>query len=264
MIDMHTHHERCGHAAGGLRDVAAWAIERGIAVLGVSDHAPRFADPRDHPRPGIQMARSAWDDYLQEASALRATLRGRLDLRVGVEADWLPDVDDVYRSALARSELDFVLGSVHEVGPWQIYHPATFHDADPDAFHAGYWHEVAAAAQSGLFDVIAHLDAIRVFAPAPTIDLGAARDAALDAIADAGVAVEINASGLRKDGRLFPDEDLLAGLVRRGVPITYGSDAHAADHLGMGWDAASAALARHGVRRLVTFRQRERVWWPLA
>ena len=263
MIDLHTHHARCGHAAGSLRDVAAWAIERGIRVLGVSDHAPRFTDPSDHPRPGIQMARSAWDDYLREASALRASTRGRLDLRVGVEADWLPGSDDVYRTALARSELDYVIGSVHEVGPWQIYHPDSFRDADPDAFHTGYWREVAAAAGSGLFDVIAHLDAIRVFAPPPTIDLAPARAAALDAIADAGVAVEINASGLRKDGRLFPDEALLAGLVRRGVPLTFGSDAHAAEHLGMGWAEAGTVLARHGVRRLATFVRRERVWWSL-
>jgi histidinol-phosphatase (PHP family) len=49
MIDMHTHHQRCGHAEGRLADVAAWALERGVAVLGVSDHAPRFADPLDHP-----------------------------------------------------------------------------------------------------------------------------------------------------------------------------------------------------------------------
>lgn len=42
MIDLHTHHERCGHADGTLADVARWAIERGISVLGVSDHAPRW------------------------------------------------------------------------------------------------------------------------------------------------------------------------------------------------------------------------------
>jgi len=45
MIDLHTHQGRCGHAAGSLVDVAGRAIARGIAVLGVSDHAPRSTAP---------------------------------------------------------------------------------------------------------------------------------------------------------------------------------------------------------------------------
>ncbi len=264
MIDLHTHHQRCGHAAGTLREVADWATSRGIAVLGFADHAPRFADARDHPRPGIQMARSQWDDYLREADGLRTELAGRLDLRVGVEADWIPGTETVYREALDRSELDFVLGSVHEVGEWHIYQPHTFENADTDAFHRGYWQGVAAAAGSGLFDVLAHLDAIRIMVPSAQADLSREREAALDAIADAGIAVEINGSGLRRDGRLFPDDALLAGLVRRGVPLSFGSDAHAAGHLGVGWREAGAALARLGVRHLITFKRREPVWWPLG
>jgi histidinol-phosphatase (PHP family) len=263
MIDLHTHHERCGHADGTLREVADRAIERGIAVLGFADHAPRFADAADHPRPGIQMARSEWDAYLREAAAVRADVSGRLDVRVGVEADWIPGSEAVYREALARPELDSVLGSVHEVGDWQIYQPHTFEHADPDAFHRGYWRAVASAAVSGLFDVLAHLDAIRIMVPPARIDLSAEREAALDAIADAGIAVEINGSGLRRDGRLFPDQPLLEGLVRRGVPVSFGSDAHALHQLGSGWDEARAALARLGVRRLITFSRREPVWWPL-
>ncbi len=264
MIDLHTHHDRCGHADGTLSDVAAWAEARGISVLGVSDHAPRFADERDHPRPSIQMARSQWDGYLEEASALREELAGRLDLRVGVEADWIPGTEDTYRAALARSELDFVLGSVHEVGDWHVYQPHTFADADPDAFHRGYWRELAAAAGSGLFDVIAHLDAIRVMVPAPGVDLSHEREEALDAIADAGLAVEINGSGVRRDGHVFPAAPLLEGLVRRGVPLSFGSDAHRKDQLASGWSEALAELVGLGVRRLVTYVRREPVWYDLG
>ena len=263
MIDLHTHHDRCGHAEGSLADVAGWAVDRGIRVLGVSDHAPRFADPADQPRPHIQMARSHWDGYLREAASLREAFAGRLDLRVGVEADWLPGSEDVYRRALDRPELDYVLGSVHEVGAWQIYQPDTFVDADPDAFHRGYWRALGAAAGSGLFDVLAHLDAIRIMVPPATLDLTREREGALDAIADAGIAVEINGSGLRRDGRLFPDDALLAGLVRRGVPISFGSDAHGARQLGLGWDAACATLSRLGVTKLITFERREPQWWTL-
>ncbi|MFO8150630.1 MAG: histidinol-phosphatase, partial [Trueperaceae bacterium] len=204
MIDLHTHHERCGHAEGTLADVAGWAVARGVAVLGVSDHAPRFADPADHPRPHTQMARSAWDGYLAEAAALRDELAGRLDLRVGVEADYLPGTEAVYRAALDRPELDYVLGSVHEVahdgGLWNLFDPASYAAADLDEVHARYWRSVAAGAQSGLFDVLAHLDLVRMLPPPVDPPRDAIEDA-LDAIADAGVAVEINGSGMRRDGR---------------------------------------------------------------
>ena len=263
MIDLHTHHQRCGHAEGSLADVAGWAIERGIRVLGVSDHAPRFADPDDHPRPHTQMARSQWAGYLAEAAALRDELAGRLDLRVGVEADFLPGSEDVYRGALARPELDCVLGSVHEVlheaGCWNLFEPDGYAAADIDEVVRRYWRAVAAAAQSGLFDVLAHLDLIRML-PVPVESPRVEIEAALDAIADAGVAVEINGSGLRRDGRPYPDEPIVAGLVRRGVPISFGSDAHAREHLAMGWGEATAMLARLGVTRLAAFRARELGW----
>lgn len=263
MIDLHTHHERCGHAVGRLTDVAAWAVAAGIEVLGVSDHAPRFADPRDHPLPLTQMARSQWDGYLREAAELRETYRGRLDVRVGAEVDWIPGTEDALREGLDRPELDYVIGSVHEVGTWNLFHADTWDGATPDVFHERYWLEVAAAASSGLFDVLGHLDLIRARVPAPTTPPRAAIEAALDAIAAAGVAVEINGSGSRRDGRPFPDSALLAALVRRGVPITYGSDAHAPGHLGMAWDEAVASLAALGVFELATFRERRPAPFPL-
>ncbi|MBA2667022.1 MAG: histidinol-phosphatase [Trueperaceae bacterium] len=260
MIDLHTHHERCGHADGTLADVVRWALAHGIAVLGLSDHAPRFADPLDHPLPGTQMARSQWDAYLAEGVALRDAHRGRIDLRIGTEADYLPGTEDVYREALARPELDYVLGSVHEVGSWHVYKAETFDGVDADEFHAGYWRLQQASATSGLFDVIAHLDAIRAKVPPPEDDHGPAIEATLDAIADAGVAVEVNGSGLRRDGEVFPRRALLEGLVRRDVPITFGSDSHSRRQLGAGWSEAVRTLADLGVSRLATFRGRERAW----
>jgi histidinol-phosphatase (PHP family) len=261
MIDLHTHHERCGHAQGRLGDVARWAHDRGVRMLGVSDHAPRFAEVADHPRPHVQMARSQWDGYLAEAVALRDELAGRLDLRVGVEADFLPGTEAVYRAALDRTELDYVVGSVHEVVPtagsaWNLFAPASYAEAAIDEVHRGYWRAVAAAAQSRLFDVLGHIDLIRMLPP-PEADLSSAVAEALDAIADVGVAVEINGSGLRRDGRPYPDRALLERLVRRGVRITFGSDAHLAEHVGAGWREALALLGPLGVTELVAFRGRQ-------
>jgi histidinol-phosphatase (PHP family) len=264
MIDLHTHHERCGHASGTLEEAARAAAAAGVRIFGWSDHAPLFADAADHPRPGIQMAKSHWDGYLSEARAVRAKLRTdlpTLDLRIGVEADFIPGTEEIYRRALARPELDYVLGSVHQVGEWHIYIPDTWGTLeDPDDFHLGYSQNLRAAAQSGLFDVLSHLDAIRAKVAPARADMSGEIEATLDCIADCGVAVEINGSGVRRTGEFFPSLDILAGLVRRGVPITFGSDAHRAEQIGMGYEAAVAALAELGRERFVTFRGRERLW----
>ena len=265
MIDVHTHRDRCGHAEGCLVDVARWATERGVRTLGFADHAPRFADPDDHPRALTQMARSQWDGYLAEAVALREAHAIGIDVRVGVEANFLPGTEDVYRAALARSELDYVIGSVHEVawgkgsddGTWNLFAPDSYAGADLSEVHRRYWQAIAASVGSGLFDVLGHLDLIRMLPP-PAAAPRAQIEAALDAFADAEVAVETNGSGMRRDGRPYPDAGVLAGLIRRGVPLTFGSDAHRRGQLGLGWHEARALLARHGVDRLVAFRGRQR------
>lgn len=268
MIDLHNHHERCGHAEGDLESVARAAHAKGVLVFGWSDHAPLFAHAADHPRPRIQMAKSAWHGYLTEAVDVRRRLEAEFpgfDVRIGVEADYIPGTEAVYAAALARPEVDFVLGSVHEVGDWHIYDVATWHDVtDFDEFHRGYWRNLRGAAESGLFDVISHLDAITAKVPPAEADMSSEIEETLDCIADTGVAVEINGSGMRRVGRPFPAEPLLAGLVRRGVPITYGSDAHRADQLGMGFEAAVAALVALGRREFVTFRERRPVACTLA
>lgn len=268
IIDLHTHHERCGHAEGTLEEVARAAHDHGVRIFGWSDHAPLFAHPDDHPKPGIQMARSAWPGYLDEAREVRERLCSELpdlDVRIGVEADYLPGTEGAYREPLADPRLDYVLGSVHETEGWHVYKPDTWGDlADPDDFHLAYWRALRGAASSGLFDALAHIDAIKALAPAANGDLRGEIEATLDCIADVGVAVEINASGLRKAGEFFPAPSLVDGLVRRGVPITFGSDAHAPRQLGGGFTEAARLLERVGRTRWVTFRERRPVWVELG
>lgn len=267
MIDLHTHHERCGHAEGSLVEVARQAYAAGVRTFGWSDHAPLFGHEEDHPWPRITMARSHWDGYLAEAEAVRAELARTLpdlDIRIGVEADYLAGTQEAYAAELDRPELDYVLGSVHMVNGWHIYGPSTWTGLDdPDEFHLGYWCALREAAQSGLFDVLAHLDAIRAMAPAARSDMSGEIEETLDCIADSGVAVEINGSGLRKTDELFPSPGIVAGLVRRDVPITFGSDAHRPGELGAGYAEAAELLSSLGRTHLIAFRRREPEWLPL-
>ena len=102
MIDLHTHHERCGHAHGTLDAYAASAAARGVTILGLSDHAPLFASDDDHSAPGTQMAISAFNGYLAECRAVRERFAAEVDVRIGAEADYLRGIEAVYRAQIER------------------------------------------------------------------------------------------------------------------------------------------------------------------
>jgi histidinol-phosphatase (PHP family) len=264
MIDLHTHHHRCGHARGDLADYVAAGRARGLSVLGVSDHAPLWSQPDDQPAPGMHMARSAFAPYVAEARALQAAHAGDLEVLVGVEADYVEGAVETYRAELARYPLDYVLGSVHYVEGRHVYDRTRFEPGfDVAGFARRYLALVRGAAASGLFDVLAHVDAWKGRAPTPWPAVADEVDRTVEAIAAAGVAVEVNTSGLRKCGEPFPSDAFLRRLVEAGVPITYGSDAHDPDEVQYGWGEVAGRLRALGVTRLATFRGREQGWVPL-
>lgn len=150
---------------------------------------------------------------------------------------------------------------MHEIGPVHIYRRETHSLVeDADQLHRDYWRLTRAAVESGLFDILAHMDAVKARLPQPAGDMTAEIEATLDCIADHGIAVEINTAGLRKTTELFPSPQILEGLVRRDVPLTCGSDSHRVSEVGFGWDAALAEFERLGVRRIAAFREREMEW----
>lgn len=263
VIDLHTHNERCGHATGTLREMIQAAIQMGISTIAVTDHAPLFAHPEEHPDPGIQMAKGEFPRYLAEAVSLKEEYRDQISVLVGVEADYIAGTEGIYREALDRAELDYVIGSVHAFGPYHVYRPASW--TTPAAVSLGtehlyeqYFTAVQGAARSGLFDCIAHMDAIKAMGPVPP---GAMEDLIAETIrviAASGVAVEINTSGFRKCGEAFPALSIVKRLHQAGVPLTYGSDSHHPREVGYGWREVQRTLSAVGVRTLHVFEQRRR------
>jgi len=241
------------------------AMRRGVRTLGVTDHAPLLlASGVDDPAPGMHMPASAWHGYLDEATALKARLAGRLELLVGVEADYIPGREAAYRTLLADRRLDVVLGSVHYVDGFHVYDRARWaRNGDVDAAYARYHELVRAAAATGMFDVMAHIDAMKARAPRPPSAPEREWDATVAALRAADVAVEINTSGYRKGDEPFPAWGLIERLHAAGVPLTFGSDAHRPDEVHHAWDTVLTGLRALGVDALAVFRARSRHMVPL-
>jgi histidinol-phosphatase (PHP family) len=260
-FDLHTHHSRCGHARGGLREYVEAAIKAGLDVIGFSDHSPFFAEPEDHHLPCVAMPKSEFANYLAEAAALREEYRGRIEILIGVESDFFPEHAELYRSVYAGLDLDYIIGSVHVVGELDIFNPARWENATEEFLlqeKERYCDLIARSARSGMFDILGHVDALRGNYPELAAVQTPAVDRMLRTIAETGVAVEVNTSGSTKQcGGWYPADDVLDRAKYYGVHMTFGSDAHVPERVGEEHEQVRAHLKSLGYREWYVFEQRK-------
>lgn len=249
--------------AGRYRSIAT---ERGIEELGVAEHVHRF-----------QQALEVWDhpfwreQAVDDLDAYCSFVREQTDLKLGIEADFLSGREDRIEGLLAGRDWDFVVGSVHFLGQDAVDMPGrwdVWRSADPDEVWERYFKTLGEAAASGLFDVLAHPDLVKIWGaerPRPSGDLRRFYDQAMEGIAAADIAIEVSTAGLRKPiGELYPAREFLELCLESGKPVTLSSDAHRPDHLGFGYEGAVAWLGELGVTELAVFERRTRRLEPIG
>jgi histidinol-phosphatase (PHP family) len=234
------------------------ARSRAAAEIAITEHVHRFAVARDwHEHPFWRG--EATEDLDAHCEAVLEAREAGLPVLLGIEMDWLADRQEEIARLLEAHPFDVVLGSVHWLGPLGIDDPgapAAERMGDEEVWER-YLDEVAAAARSGLFDVLAHPDLPKVFGRRLPTSMEGRREEATLAIAESGVAVECSSAGLRKPVReLYPDPDWLALLRAAGVPATLASDAHAPEDVARDYATAVAALRGAGYETITRFRGR--------
>jgi histidinol-phosphatase (PHP family) len=236
----------------------------GIEELGVSEHVYRFAQALEiwgHPF-WEEQARDDLDAYCEFA-------RGA-GLRVGIECDFVPGAEERTAALLEARDFDYVLGSVHFVGEEAVDHEGwdIWGGGDADEIWRRYFEALAECAGSGLFDILAHPDLVKVWGrgrPAPDRDPRFFYEPALEAIAASGIAVELSTAGLRKPvGELYPAPAFAALCAEAGAPFALSSDAHLPEQVGFGYEQALELLERLGVGEICVFEGRERRLEPLG
>ncbi|MFL5844857.1 MAG: histidinol-phosphatase [Solirubrobacteraceae bacterium] len=238
------------------REVAA---ERGIAELGVAEHIYRFTaalDVWDHP---------LWQTYaVDDIDRYCSFVREETDLKLGIEADFVPGREERMRSLLEERDWDYVIGSIHFIGEGALdydKYDVWNSGRSPDHVWRTYFQWLGELAASGMYDVLAHPDLVKHWGqerPWPEKDLRFYYDIAMEQIAESGIAVELSTAGLRKPvGEIYPSSAFLEMIVDAGNPIALSSDAHITDHLGYRYDEAVQFLADHGVTELAVFENRK-------
>ncbi len=245
----------------------AAAAARGIGELGVSEHVYRFGAALElwqHPL----WLENANDDLDQYCEFVRAT-----PLRLGIECDFIPGAEERTRELLAARDFDYVVGSVHFVGDgdaaldhkgFDIWEPS----GDPEEIWRRYFEGFEAAARSGLFDILAHPDLVKVWGrerPLPAGDLRRFYEPAVEAIVAGGAAVELSTAGIRKPvGELYPARAFAELCVEADVPFALSSDAHLPEQVGFEYGTAVEFLRSLGVGEISVFERRRRRLEPLG
>jgi histidinol-phosphatase (PHP family) len=262
-FDLHTHHERCGHAVDTIRDYVEAGIKHGLQAIGISDHSPFFARKEDHAEPYIAMAKSEFSNYVEEVLRLKEAYKNKIEVLLGVESDFFPEHADVYRAVYDKYPFDYIIGSVHQTNGVSIFNKNRWKglsEAEKVAVKETYYDQIRQSAQSGMFQILGHIDAMKGFYPSfSSIQTKAVEDT-LKMIGECGLAIEINTSGNTKDcGGWYPSDDILELALHYGVEVTFGSDAHKPSRVGDEWEQVNKRLKEIGFREWVFFRQKQKV-----
>ncbi len=254
--DYHMHTELTD-GVGRPRDYAAVAVQRGLTEIGCSDHAPLNFLPPDQGQ-GWIMKLSDLDKYVGWVRDAQQEYP-QLTIKLGLEVDFIPGHEDWVRQLAAMHPWDFFLGSVHFIGDWHVDRSGEdWKGYDIEERWRAYFDLWTQAAQSRLFDSLAHPDLPKKFGHRPKSDCKPMFERALRAVKESGCAIEISTAGLRKPCReIYPSREFLEIACRLGIPVTLGSDAHLPDDVGKDFNKAIELAKSVGYRESCKFTKRK-------
>ncbi|MDR1191906.1 MAG: histidinol-phosphatase [Verrucomicrobiales bacterium] len=259
LYESHMHTPLCRHATGLPGEYAAHAQRRGLRGIIVTCHSPM----PDGFSASVRMRPEQFDEYLSLIAAAADEWRGRVEVLAGLESDYFPGMERWLEKLHQRAPFHYILGSVHpQIKEYTSRH---FHGDWPE-FHRQYYRDLAAAAETGLFDSLAHPDIVKnqgaecwdVNALLPDICR------ALDRIAATGVAMELNTSGrLKTVPEMNPAPAIIREIHRRRIPMTIGADAHEPARVADHYEEALTLLRECGFATVSVFLRRQRREIPI-
>lgn len=261
-VDLHNHTYLCKHATGIMEDYVQKAIDEKIDVFGFSDHNPMILDKRHRMEDKYNI------DYISMYNDVKKQFEGKIKLLFAYEFDYL---DKGMDKKLLNKDLDYIIGSVHFLNDFMVDDPkmieaykkrkAAFKNKDANYLWENYFEQIEKMANTGLFNIVGHIDLVKLLTvEEPKKDIRLITKQALKAIKKSGMAIEINAAGLRKACKdTYPSKKLLEEIYSFDIPITFGSDAHAVKEVGLNKDYCENLAKEIGYTKCVYFEKKEMI-----
>jgi histidinol-phosphatase (PHP family) len=234
------------------------AISSGLNEIGFSEHINLFvADQK------WCMDTGRIHEYISYIKKLKKSYP-EIKIKTGLEVDYFTGKEEEIYKFLNHLELDYIMGSVHYLGEKTVDSgPEFYENRDIDELYEIYFNYVNEAVASGLFDIIAHCDLIRIynFKPSANPEKFYRRLAGNMKIHD--VAFELNTNGRNRPlGDFYPDRRFLNIFREENVSVCVNSDAHIPTRIGQYFDEAYALLKDAGFKEMAVFNKRDRFLVP--
>lgn len=277
-VDYHIHTLKHGAKEKlAISETIKAAIGRGLSLICFTDHfplPPGFVDPV--PEKDCAMSGQRYKKYQAGVKEAAKKYSGQIMIFQGAEVDFLSTYIEWTRKQIANQTFDYVLGSVHFIGSDQSkknlildYDNAGFENCMN--FYGGiqnlikeYFKLVREMVEIRIFDSIGHFDLVKKYNEDNKYFseneswYKAEILKTLDTAALAGIALELNTSGIIECGEQYPSLWILKEARKRNIPLTLGSDAHEPKHIASNFKQALEITREAGYESLVYFIKRQK------
>ena len=223
IANYHTHTWRCNHATGLEEEYVTRAIDRGMKVFGFSDHTP-YIFPGDY-YSTFRMKPDLLDDYVDTVLKLRERYAGQIEIPLGLEMEYYPDLIGQLLPILRDKPMDYLILGQHFVGN-EMDEPYSGRPAGSVAHLKRYCHQVADAMNTGLFTYLAHPDLL--YFPGDRKVYQAHMALICREALNCGMPLEFNLAGFGC-GKNYPNEAFWEVAAEHGNRVVIGMDAHSAE-----------------------------------
>ena len=229
------------------------AVEKGFQTIGFSDHAPVDCgyDPRH------RMNFSEFSEYIEAIDLLKKQ-NPDIHIRCGIEADIYEGFENSLLSLTHNQPVNYIIGTVHYIDDVFVFgdEAAGFPRWKKRQFIRQYFKMIKTGIQSGLIDIVGHLDVIKWTLPEMKADIYENAIEILNLMSETHHILELNTSGLRKKpGEMYPDFTILQMAADLRLPICLGSDAHRPQDVGADFDQAVDMLRSLGYNEQIAFKK---------
>ena len=219
-FNYHTHTKRCNHAVGSEREYVESAIQNGLKILGISDHAPYLFPNTDY-YSYFRMQVDELQEYADTVRALQKEYEKDIRILLGFELEYYPDFHAEEMQFLKQVSPDYLILGQHLLN--NELDGVISSKLQTDEGLAAYVTQVLSGLSTGDFLYLAHPDLPGYRFSKEAIDREYRR--LCEGAKRMNIPLEINLLGMRAK-RPYPDKRFFKIAAEVGNEIIIGSDAH--------------------------------------
>lgn len=271
-VDLHTH-TSYGHGASTAFEMFLKGKDKGLKIHGFSEHSVRplgynyTNEYRDH----LEKSMPIYTKEVEELKKLYPCLPPNhaknsvvqksknieepSQVLFGVELDWFENEIPFMQNIVNDYPYDYIIAGIHFIGSWGFddkkEHWDILSENEKFHFYDAYYKTMIKMAQSGLFQIVAHPDLIKIF----SVDsfhkwlpnnLSLVENA-LRTVKDANMVMEISSAGLRKVcAEIYPCRPIMEIAKRIEIPISFASDGHCVNSIATHFDTLEEYAKEYG------------------